>query len=91
MKELLECTDLLANERVKAAYEGLGCDLGFQIWGHQTKPLLSSLADVAFAMRDACVRDISGYKWSCFIDTVSWWDTTPEEWIRAATLAWEKS
>ena len=99
MKELLECKDLLANERVVAAYVGLGCDQGFDIWGVKTKPTLSSLADVAFAMRDAiCKTEQGAVEWLTKLDDMhkgNWlWSkqmmsTTAEHWIIAATLAWE--
>jgi len=96
MNELtkLDGKDLLANERVRTAYIGLVCDQGYEIWGVRTKPTLSSLADVAFAMRDACA-ETENYHWLTLL--VSSMDigqnmvyvSTPKQWIIAAVRCYE--
>ena len=131
MKELLECTDLLANERVIKAYWGLkggGYDHRIEKYGEdKTKTqcvhdllycakcsikgrkldascpvpdlIPGSVADVAFAMRDALgdsrdtwqqiMRLIASGMWPD--DHAEWVEvySQPEHWIIAAVLAWE--
>lgn len=97
MNDLLECKDLLHNERVIAACEGLGVELT------KTIPSISSgiiqidrsLADTAFEMRDQCVINGFGHEFADAIYNLEkpmiapWWVITSRHWIIAATLAWE--
>ena len=102
MKESLECKDLLNSERVDAACTGLGIDLGcdFCRWADPcctTDDVCEypSHADVAFAMRRACVEQGLAIDW--YIEFVelsgsgcyTFLRDKPDHWIIAATLAWE--
>ena len=94
MNELLECKDLLRNERVIAANKGLGTGMWSDVWGHSNWPE----EVVAFQMRDACFalgihRETD---WGCQIrnpdvrgDLYKFNPPRPMDWIIAATLAWE--
>ena len=98
MDELLDHKDLFHNERVRKAYWGLQGEPAVknpssgELW-----PVDGSLADVAFEMRDACVNtkpslchDFAEHVYDQQEHQYSaWWSTTAEQWIRAATLAWE--
>jgi len=103
MKELIDCKDLLDNERVKAAAKGLGVDFTVRRWnmtGHLV-PRNQRLEVVAFAMRDACI--VAGLPFVAQLLALCGTDfpatqydfdwviqkSDPRHWIRAATLAWE--
>ncbi len=99
MKELLQCRDLLRNKRVVDAGIALGVS-----WGASgdRRWLRGSLADVAFAMRDACIAKFPDpNRWlvkmwmlahAAYANDPDNWTinyATSDDWIRAATLAWE--
>jgi len=55
--------DLKSHPLVLEAYYGLGCEAGMEIWGRRTKPTLSSLGSIAFAMRNAIVGSNENGEW----------------------------
>ena len=84
--------DLRNNPRVLAAWKGLGCDKGIRIWGVNTKPTTSSYPEMAFEMRDTSEEGIwMTQMYECFGDMYDepLYKSNPEEWIIAATLAYE--
>ena len=105
MRELLACDKLLENERVIKAAKGLGVDLikSSSIVSFGIVFDTRELGDVAFAMRDACVR----HTWTEYLrDVLEQSDihefmnckasnyqalklSEPEHWIIASVLAWE--
>ena len=99
MKELLACKDLRLNDRVIAAYWGLlgGTKSVLCFAGEESAmypPIPGSLADVAFEMRNACVKmywftrlQLEVGEYHDGEEAIKY--STPEHWIIAATLAWE--
>ena len=82
MKDLLKLDDkdLLTNERVRTACDGLGVDIGD--YSHV------SVADLAFEIRDAC--DPEEWRDALAVCTTFAPEfAMPGHWISAAVLAWE--
>ncbi len=99
MRDLLESKDILSEPRVVAAARGLGVNLHDMTRHYSGFYGLKSLADAAFAMRDAAMeyitedilRRVSGVQCKAKNYVYWWWFqfAKPEDDIVAATLAWE--
>ena len=88
MKELLECKDLLHNERVIKAY----CELMINEYSQPRIALAhNTVYQVAFEMRDACVARGMYVTWKQMLE-IEKPDClhTAEDWIQAAVLCYEE-
>ena len=86
MKELPEEKDLRHNKRVIEAGKGLG--VAWVKYADNIERLRGSLADVAFEMRDACIKRGWEWKWAEKVEHV-WTVSKPQNWIWASVLTWE--